>query len=242
MSRTFRLFVMLASLFGIASSASASPVMYAFSGTLSQPFNGTTQFSGTFAYDTSTPQSWSTTPGVGVYSSLVTGASDPPATLTFNIGNMTATSIGSVSSTVVTVVHSQASDSFTIDLNSNNGNDQSGPNYPGEDSLIVEQIQFSNNNLTSPGPFSSTGLPSTLNLTNFNNPGPQFSIDGWLANGQYVEVFGQITSLTPLGGTGGGPSSLPVPEPSSVLVFLALGAALVVSRRMRAQQVARWSV
>ncbi len=242
MSRTLRLSVMLASLVGSASSASASPVMYAFSGTLSQPFNGTTQFSGTFAYDASTPQSWSPSPGVGVYSSQVTAPSDPPATLTFNIGNMTATSFGNVFGTVVTVVHSQASDSFTIDLNLNNGNNQSGQNYPGEYSYIGEQIQFNNNNLTSSGPFNSTSLPSTLNLADFNNPGPQFLIDGWLADGQYVEVFGQITSLTPLGGTGGGASSVSVPEPSSVLVFLIMGAAPVLTRRIRAQQVARWSV
>ena len=237
MSRTLQPLVILASLVASASSASASPVMYAFSGTLSQPFNGTTQFSGTFAYDTSTPQSWSTSPGVGVYSSLATAPSDPPASLTFNVGNMTAPSFGSILETVVTVVHSQASDQFEIDLNLNNGNNQSGQNYPGQYSNIVESIQFTNNNLISPGPLSSTGLPSTLNLADFNNFGSRFLIDGWLADGQYVEVLGQITSLTPLGGTGGLASS--VPEPSTVLVFLVMGASLVVSRRIGAGRVAR---
>ena len=32
--------------------ANAAPIGYAFSGTLSQPYNGSTQFSGTFYYDT----------------------------------------------------------------------------------------------------------------------------------------------------------------------------------------------
>jgi hypothetical protein len=233
MSRVLRQFFMLAGLVAGASPAIAAPVIYAFSGTLSQPFDGTSQFSGTFTYDTSMPQSWSTSPGVGVYSSQVTPPSYPPPTLTFNIGDKTDTSFGSVFSTINTVVHTQASDSFEIDSNLNNGNNKGGQ-YPGEYSYILESIKFQNNNLISPGPFSSTALPSTLNLRDFNDSSPQFEIDGFLANGQYVEVFGQITTLTPLGSTGGLASS--VPEPSTVLIILVMGGSLMVSRRMSAKQ------
>jgi hypothetical protein len=49
---TVRHFAMGACLVCCGASANAAPVSYAFSGTLSQPYNGSSQVSGTFTYDT----------------------------------------------------------------------------------------------------------------------------------------------------------------------------------------------
>ena len=59
-TKILRHWVMPALLATCVTSANASPITYSFSGTLSQPFNGSSLFSGTFTYDTDLP----TYPGI----------------------------------------------------------------------------------------------------------------------------------------------------------------------------------
>jgi len=73
----------------------ASPISYEFSGTLSQPFNGTTQFSGSFTYNTSLPAypGIVPSPGWSYYSGVPTDPTAPVVSLTFNLGNTASSSV-----------------------------------------------------------------------------------------------------------------------------------------------------
>jgi hypothetical protein len=205
-----------------ASSASAAPITYTFGGTLNQPYDGSTQLSGTFTYDPATQVNGNTTPPTNGTNGYM-GIPAYPVILNFNVGGApTWTNFGTVVLSSVMITHTQTNDQFILN--------ETFSNEPGQN--LGAEIVLSNNNTVQPGPFSSTALPSSLNLASFNL-GAQFTLQG--SNGQFqnLDVTGTITSLTPLasGGGGGGGN---VPEPSSVLVFLALAGGLAV--RLRASR------
>ncbi len=98
-------------------SAQASPVGYAFSGTLFQPFNGSSQFTGTFTYATDLPlyPGVTPTPGWSYYSGVPINPTEPVTSLTFNVGGLSSTSFGSLASDEVIVTHTtQGYDGFYI--------------------------------------------------------------------------------------------------------------------------------
>jgi hypothetical protein len=216
-----RHFVTMVCLVCCVSSANAAPVIYAFSGTLNQPYNGSSQFSGTFTYDTDLPPYPGITPlpGWSYYSGVPVDPTEPVLSLTFKLGNTPSSSFGNTLSNDLVVTHTQTNDGFYINETfSNTG----GP-------YLMANIGMLNNNLVQRGPFNSTDPPIGLNLANFNM-GAQLNLIGTPIGGQYETVSGTITSLAPLIGGGGPP---PVPEPASVLVFLALGAGFAVHLRAR---------
>ena len=193
-------------LIGGVTPAPAAPITYeySFSGTLAQPYNGSNQFSGTFSYNTSLLPGYQT-PGMGDYI-------DPTAqavSLSLNIGNTSSSTFGPVETVVppsVGVGHSPKMDSFSI-----------GEGFSGSGAEV--RISMINDNTIAPGPFNSTSLPASLDLASFNM-GAGVYFQGPDDNGQ---TFGTITSLVPI----------PVPEPSNLLIFAALGACACGLGRVR---------
>jgi hypothetical protein len=197
------------------SPAGASPVSYAFSGTLQQPFDGATQFSGTLVYNTDLPTypGIQPSPGWSYYSGVPGDPSAPASALTFQVGNTSSSTAGTLNNLEVIVAHTSASDAFFI---------QEQFIGPHGQNLLAE-FGIGNNNLVQRGPFSSLSPPASLKLSDFSNGG-NLTLSGENGSGQGFNVVGTITSLTPLS---------QVPEPSSVLVFTSLGAGLVTLRRCR---------
>lgn len=114
--RTWWLAAFASLAFGSAS-VQASPISYGFSGTLAQPFDGATTFSGSFTYDTDLP----IYPGLGggypgwsYYSGVPADPSEPVLSLTFNVGNLSSASLLPVEMDDLVVSHTQLSDSFDI--------------------------------------------------------------------------------------------------------------------------------
>lgn len=197
------------------STADASPVSYAFTGTFRQPFEGSTQFSGTLVYNTNLPSNPGIQPfpGWSYYSGVPTDPSAPVSSLTFQIGNTPSSNFGSVDSLEVIVTHTQSNDGFSL------SEEILGPSG----SYLFPELAMVNDNLVQRGPFTSTDLPATLNLSDFSM-GANLTLNGRGANGQGVNVVGTITSLTPIG---------QVPEPSTALIFVVLGAGFAgLSRRV----------
>jgi len=195
------------------SSAQASPISYAFTGTLSQPFDGSTQFSGSFTYNTNLPAYAGITPATGwsYYSGVSTDPSAPPVSLTFNIGNTASSSFGNIVNDEVIVSHTRTNDGFYIyEQFANTG----GQNLSAE-------IALESNNLLQQPPFTSSSLPSSLNLSEFNQ-GASLSLWGTTASGEQVDDIGTVTSLVAISS---------VPEPGTILVFLAMGAGFLRYRR-----------
>jgi PEP-CTERM motif len=210
-----------------ASAANAAPIGYAFSGTLSQPYDGSTQFSGTFYYDTSLLPFQMTTPPPTLGSIEYVGApfGNGVVALSFNLpGNLTTSVLspnGDLTYPSVVVTHTQSSDSIDIS--------QSFDSAPGQG--LTAYVSLQNNNLVQAAPFSSTNLPTGLSLANFSLGG-NFLLEGTIGNGPNLNIFGTITSLTPLSAS----SDAPVPEPSTVLVFLVMGAGLAVRLRKNGER------
>jgi len=223
-TNALRHFVMIVCLVCCVSSANAAPVSYAFSGTLDQPYNGSSQFSGTFTYDTDLPLYPGITPfpGWSYYSGVPADPTEPVLSLTFKLGNTASSSFGNIVQDELVVAHTQSNDAFYINETFS---------YTGGQNLTAN-IGMVNNNLVYRGPFNSTAPPSSLSLTSFSM-GAQLILQGTTAGGQYESVVGTITSLTPLTGGGGPPS---VPEPASVLVFLVMGAGFAVHLRTSASR------
>jgi hypothetical protein len=195
--------------------AEASPVSSAFSGTLAEPFNGSTEFSGTFNYNTDLRlyPGIQPSPGWSYYSGIPTDPSSPPVSLTFNLGNTPSSSFGNVGNEEVIVAHTPSSDGFFIY--------QQYP-FQGGQNLSAE-IGFANNNITQRGPFDSSKPPSSLNLADFNI-GANLTFWGTTADGQQLHVVGTVTSLVP---------ALQTPEPATLVVFVAVVAGLVLRRGRR---------
>jgi PEP-CTERM motif len=191
------------------STADASPVSYAFTGTFQQPFDGSTQFSGTLVYNTNLPAypGIQPSPGWSYYSGVPTDPSAPVSSLTFQIGNTSSSSFGSLNNLEVIVAHTQGSDGFFLQ------EQFLGPSG----SFLTAELGMANDNRVQGGPFASSALPASLNLSDFSI-GADLTLNGQDASGQGFNVVGTITSLTPIG---------QVPEPSTGLVFAVLGAGLV---------------
>jgi hypothetical protein len=193
-----------------AAPALASPITYSISGTLNQPYNGSTQFSGTVTYDTDLPLNPQVTAYTGwsYYLGTPPVSSEPPASLMLNLGGTSSTSLGPVSNVEVIVSHTQDNDSFNLFEQFS----------PANGLPAWANFGISNNNLTNPAPFTSTDLPAGLSLSAFSN-GAQLTF-GVMNNSGSQQVFtGTITSMAA------------APEPASVLIFGILGAGLWASRR-----------
>jgi hypothetical protein len=195
-----------------ASPALASPITYSFSGTLDQPYNGSTQFSGTVTYDTDLPQNPQVQPypGWSYYLGTPPVSSEPPASLTFNLGGTSSSSWGPVSNVEVIVAHTQGNDSFNFFEQFS----------PANGLPVWANFGISNDNLVKSAPFTSTSLPGSLNLPDFSN-GAGLSFGILPASGPEQIYTGTITSM------------VATPEPASVLIFGMLGVGLWASRRAR---------
>jgi hypothetical protein len=192
------------------SPAGASPVTYAFTGTFQQPFDGSTQFSGTLVYNTDLPAypGIQPFPGWSYYAGVPNDPTAPVSSLTFQVGDTPSSTFGSVSNLEVIVAHTQANDGFYL---WEQFRSPTGQNMTAEFGTV-------SNNLVQRGPLPSLAPPSSLSLSDFSF-GATLNLYGQTANGQWINVVGNITSLTP------------VPEPSAPLVFAALGAGLAAYRR-----------
>jgi hypothetical protein len=197
------------------SAAKASPVGYVFSGTLAQPFDGSTQFSGKLTYDTNLPPypGIQPSPGWNYYSGVPIDPTGTPVSLTFNLGNTPSSSFGSVVNEELIVAHTPSSDGFFIY--------QQYP-FEGGQNLSAE-FGLANNNSTQRAPFDSSNPPGSLNLADFNLGG-NLTFWGQTADGQQVHVVGTITSLVPAAQT---------PEPATNAFFADLGAGLFLRRGRR---------
>jgi hypothetical protein len=195
-----------------ASPALASPITYAFSGTLNQPYNGSTQFSGTLTYDTDlslNPQV-QPYPGWSYYLGTAPASSEPAASLTFHLGGTSSSSFGPVANIEVIVAHTPSNDSFNLFEQFS----------PANGLPVWANFGISNNNTIKSAPFSSTSLPGGLNLPDFSN-GASLSFGILPASGPEQVYSGTITAM------------VPTPEPASVLIFGMLGVGLWASRRAR---------
>jgi hypothetical protein len=194
------------------SPARATPITYAFSGTLKQPYNGSSQFSGTFTYDTDLPLNPMVQPypGWSYYAGTPANVSEPPLSLTFNLGNTPSSSFGTMQNIEMIATHTQGGyDGFYIEgqLLSNSGS--------GGQQSVFADIGMVNDNSIQSGPFTSTTPPLSLNLASFSM-GAQLVVTISPSNGQGAEDVGTITSLV----------ETSAPEPASLLVFGILGVGL----------------
>jgi hypothetical protein len=193
----------------VAREAGASPVTYQFNGRFSQAEFGSTQFSGTFTYDTNLPLY----PGAAQDAThhYYAGADGTPVAMTLNLGSPGNNPLGTPTNSELVVTHSPAYDELNLDVSyrSTTGNQTN-----------TATIGLLNNNGLAPGPFTSLDPPPSLSLSGFNL-GNQLIL--FLPDGTTGTVVGTITSLSPL---------TSVPEPASALVFGAIVAGLV-SRRAR---------
>lgn len=195
------------------SSAQGSPISYDFSGNLSQPYDGSTQFSGSFTYNTDLPAypGIGPSPGWSYYSGVPTDPSAPVVSLTFNIGNTASSSFGNIVNDEVIVAHTQSNDGFYI-------YEQFA--FTGGQNLSAE-FGMVNNNLVQRAPFTSSIPPSSLNLSDFT-AGASLTFWGTTAAGDPIDVSGTVTSLVAISS---------VPEPVPILVLLAMGAGFLKYRR-----------
>jgi hypothetical protein len=214
---------LIGSLVLAASSVQASPITYAFSGTLREPYNGSTRFSGTLVYNTELPlyPCIDPFPGWSYYSGVPDDASAPVSSLTFQLGDTPSSSFGKVSNLEMIVNHNPTSDAFFL---------YERFSGPGGQNLSAE-LGLGNDNLIQRGPFTSLDPPSQLSLSDFSNGG-NLTLFGQTADGHDVNVVGDITSLTPTG---------EVPEPSTALIFAVLGTAIAGVRRSKAIRSGRGS-
>jgi hypothetical protein len=208
-----RRLILIVGLVSGVSSVRASPISYDFSGTLSQPYNGSTQFSGSFTYNTDLPAYPGITPSPGwaYYSGVPADPSAPPVSLTFNLGTTASSSFGDIVNDEVIVAHTQSTDAFFIDVQF--------ANKGGQD--LSAEIGFVNDNFAQRAPFNSSGPPTSLSLSEFDLGG-NLTFSGTTADGHQIDVVGAITSLV---------AASSVPEPGPIVVVLAMGAGFLGYRR-----------
>jgi hypothetical protein len=196
-----------------AAAADASPVMYQFSGTFAQPVDGSTQFSGTFGYDTNLP----IYPGTSLDGShaYYGSGTDTPITMTLNLGTSGTNPLGTMlpSANEVAITHNASNDGFNLNA----------AFQPATGPWNYATIGMVNDNTTQPGPFTSLNPPSTLSLSSFNL-GTQLIINP--SGIGSAPAIGTITSLSVVS-----PST--VPEPTTAVIFLAIGAGLMGRRTSR---------
>lgn len=193
-----------------ASPALASPITYSFSGTLSQPYDGSTQFSGTVTYDTDLPLNSQVQPFTGwsYYMGTPPVSTEPPASVAFTLGGTSSSSLGPVSNVEVIVAHTQDNDSFNVFQQFS----------PANGLPAWANFGISNDNLSNTPPLSSTGLPTGLNLSAFSN-GAQLTFGVMNGSGPEQVFTGTISAM------------VAAPEPASLLVFGILGVGLWAGRR-----------
>ena len=209
-----RQLLLIACLVGCAAPVDAAVIAYDFSGTLSQPVDGSSTFSGTLTFDTDLHLSTtSIAPGAGTYySGVPVNPSEPPVSLTFTLGNLPSSTFGTMTDPEVFVSHvPQGTDEFQVSVEYHLGTQ-----------VVTAQFTLTNNNLVQPGFLTSNNIPSTLNVSSFSK-------DAILAlyganNFPYNGEVGTVTALA------AGPGSS-VPEPASLVVFACLGAAVFVRAR-----------
>lgn len=213
----------------LISVARAEPLTYQFGGTLTQPFEGSSQFSGTFTYDTSSPLfGTQSDPTVATYS----GALGTPMSATFTLGGLSSTSLGTPEGATLAVFHRPTEDAFIIEFRYPEPAD-AGP-FPAVPQVA---IGFRNNNVVGINPLNSTSIPSMLNLSAFNDGG-QINYQQPIDHAQMVNlVSGTITSLQLVSGNptpdpGPGPVNS-VPKPTSLCLFGALGLGECLRRACR---------
>jgi hypothetical protein len=178
--------------------ADASPVNYAFAGTFPQPVFGSTQFSGTFTYDTNLPPypgaAWTAT--IHYYA----GADGTPINMSLNLGTDGTNPLGTPVNSELVVTHSPSYDELNLDLTYRSATGQT----------TFATIGMLNNNGLNNGPFTSLDPPSSLKLSEFNM-GNQLILRTY--DGSLGTVVGTITSLTAV-----------VPEPATLAIFAFLAA------------------
>jgi hypothetical protein len=190
----------------IASMAGASPVTYQFSGTFPQPVFGSTQFSGTFTYDTNLPPY----PGAAqdATHAYYAGADGTPIAMTLNLGTSGTNPLGTPTNSELVVTHSPSYDELNLDMTYRSSTGQTS----------YATVGLLNNNGVANGPFTSLAPPSSLGVGDFNM-GTQLILNG--TGGTSPTAVGTITSL----------SATTVPEPAALVVFAGLAAGLALRRR-----------
>jgi hypothetical protein len=200
-----RMILIGAAFLGLASTeVSASPVSYDFRGTFPQQVFGSTQFSGTFTYDTNLP--FYPDAHQDATHAYYAGADGTPIAMTLNLGSSQTNPLGSPIQSELVITHSSANDELNLDVTYQSSGSQ--PNFA--------TIGMLNNNTLNSGPFTSVNPPSTLSLSNFN-----FGNQLILRTPDGTKV-GTITSLTPT----------TVPEPATLGIFGVLAVGFVYRGRI----------
>lgn len=195
-----------------AATANASPVSYDFSGTFDQPVNGSTQFSGTFRYDTNlTSPIWDPSPRVGFYTEAP-GEAGTLISMSFTLGNTTSSSFGPIVDSHLVVSNYPQYDMLNVEVAFKPGNQ-----------IIWQTFDMAHDNTKGPGPFTSGMPPATLSLSDFD--GASFHYTSPDHPDRYAAV-GTITSLTPT-----------VPEPSTFAVLLIGFGGVAIRKRMGRKRV-----
>ncbi|WP_406698291.1 PEP-CTERM sorting domain-containing protein [Singulisphaera sp. Ch08] len=196
-------------MFATVTTAQASPVSYDFSGTFDQPVNGSTQFSGTFSYDTDLESATGLpTTEIGFYKDAP-GQAGTLISMSFTVGNMTSSSLGPIVGSSLTVSHVAQYDMFNLNV-------AFKPGYH----TIWQSIYITRDNTpdAGPGPFTSGQPPTSLSLSDFG--GASFFFTSPDQPDRYADL-GKVTSLTPA-----------VPEPSTLAVLLIGFGGVVIRKRI----------
>lgn len=212
----FSLFALVACSWLAVSTVEASPISYDFSGTFSAPVDGATQFSGTFTYDSNLPlnPNANQSSNIAYYTNPDSGSSITPISITFTTnGNVSSSSLGTITSAELSVWHDASYDSLNINVGYT---DAAGKNLE----MTIGMLNFNNQ---SPGTFTSLAPPANLSLSSFNG-GTQFIFNS-RPMGQAPPVVGTITSLHATGAN--------VPEPTTLSVFLLAGGGIALRRFLK---------
>jgi hypothetical protein len=197
----------------LVSSAQASPITYDFSGTLAQPYKGSSLFSGSFSYEHSSPGFSTGTVASGTEGARATlsigGQTYTFQNLTVNPESGTAHPVDAAPNVWWMFNHNNGSGGDTFDLHANNGIGANPPTAP----MAAMTIHLADPTGTA-FPASGLTMPS-LNLNNFSVR--QFSFS---ASPGTTAMVGTLTSLQV------------VPEPSTIAMAVLVGLGLVLKRRL----------
>jgi len=230
MKSRFTLAVVLVLSLLLAGQATASPMSYAFTGTLSTPFNGSNQFSGTVTFEANPPLSgyaanWPPTTPINPSGEARVSLLNESADITLNAGGQTfqfsnqdPNTAGQLVINGVSYAQAQATPS------PHPPEDQIGieGQSRGSDSLNAWSTSFS---------ISFHNLSSWENIADFSTLQfiPTLSevrLSYSVSNGETYNGSGTITSFTPI--------ETPTPEPSTWLIALLAGGAAALRLRRTA--------